>query len=352
MIDYKTLNALLDELKRRNTSVDSKEFFDRKLGKSKETIKTHRITVEKIIKDGYAEKLRGNYIILTPEGAEFEGYEPQLKQGMKRVFVSHASKDHKIALKLVEKLLVEAAGVPKSQIFFSAKRDTGIPSKVAWRDHIKQELRSCKIFIALITPSYHKSQMCLGELGAAWVLNKNIYSLYLAPINTENFSAIIGEKQADNLRDNEEVRIFIDSLCKDLERLYSDYSPSTSQEKGVKEFQRGLRSILRKEAKDLGIDYLENGKKNILSPVGMPQLNLEHVKQRARLDYPEDYSMQEHIIKDQQASHTELLELIDKNTVIPEFEGILKRAISDYPNDYSMIVHIVKDQLDALSRLK
>ena len=79
MIDYQTLNSLLKELRRKNTSVDSKRVFEKELGESKETFKTHRLSIEKLAKDGYIDKLRGNYVIITPEGFEFEGYQKKLK---------------------------------------------------------------------------------------------------------------------------------------------------------------------------------------------------------------------------------------------------------------------------------
>lgn len=352
MIDYKTLNALINELKTKNTSVDSREFFDRKLGKSKDTFKTWRISIEKLVEDGIAKKLRGNYVIITPKGTDFDGYEPQLSKGMKRVFVSHAYVDRKIAEKLVDKLLVETLGIEKDQIFFTSKRDTGIPSKVAWRDHIKQEIRSSKIFIALITPNYHDSQMCQAEMGAAWVLEKDIFSLYLPPISTKNFSAVIGERQADNLRINEEVTSFIKTLQKDYEKHFSEVKGNAEIEVGIKKFQRALRSILRKDAKELRLEYLDNEKNSTKTNFSIPEFDLDHVKNIARSEYPTDFSMQKYTIDEQESSYKELLQIIEKNKQIPELQGIMERAFSEYPKDYSMVVYTINDQLDSLSKLK
>lgn len=274
---------------------------------------------------------------------------------MKRVFVSHAYIDRSIAERLVDKLLVDTIGIHKSQIFFTSTRDTGIPSRVAWRDHIKKEIQSCKLFIAIITPNYHLSQMCQAEIGAAWVLDKAIYSTYLPPISTQNFSVVIGEKQADNLRKKEEVRSFISTLRQDYNRIFQDSELSDDIEEGIKKFQKSLRSYLRKNASELGLEYSENlsltKKKTANSSIELPPLDLEKIKAEAKKGYPVDFSMQEHVINEQKTSYQELIDIIISNKENPEFKGILDRAFIDYPNDYPMVVHIVNEQLDSLSRL-
>ena len=104
MIDYSLLNALLTELKRTNTSVDYKLFFERILGKSADTFKQTRLLIEKITdpEDGYAKKTpHGTYVILTPKGAEFEGYKDKKMNNEKKIFISHSSKDAKIVEQVI-----------------------------------------------------------------------------------------------------------------------------------------------------------------------------------------------------------------------------------------------------------
>jgi hypothetical protein len=252
MIDYKTLNALIDELKKKNTSIDSRKFFEDRLGKNNETFKAWRISNEKLIEDGYARQLSGNYIIISPRGSEFEGYPNVFRKEMQNVFVSHAYIDRKIAEKLVSNLLIETIGIPKSNIFFTSKRDTGIPSKVKWREHIKNEIQLCNLFIALITPNYHKSQMCQAELGAAWVLNKSIFSVYLPPIKPKDFSPVIDESQADNLIIADEVRAFLSAIQQDYSKYFQLITQADSFERNIKRFIRSLKTYLQKNPFELG----------------------------------------------------------------------------------------------------
>ncbi len=273
---------------------------------------------------------------------------------MKRVFVSHAYIDRKIAERIVNNLLVETIEIPKTQIFFTSKRDTGIPSRVAWRDHIKEEIRSCQLFIALITPNYHDSEMCQAELGAAWVLDKAIFSVYLPPISTKNFSVVIGERQADNLRKKEEVKSFISTLQKDYNTLFNDSISNFDIDEGIKKFHKSLRSYLRRNASGIGLEYLEKSNKrmNIASSIEIPELNLDKIKEKAKQDHPHDYSTQEYLINEENTAYQQLKNIVDSNKDIPEFKGILEGALNDHPNDYSTVVYIVNEQLDSLSRLK
>lgn len=276
---------------------------------------------------------------------------------MKKIFLSHAYVDRKIAERIVDKLLVETLHISKSDIFFTSKRDTGIPSSVAWRDHIKTELKSCPIFIALITPNYHKSQMCLAEIGAAWALDKTIYSTYLSPITVHNFSVVIGERQADNLRNKDEVNSFINTLATNIDKVFNTEISRTEFEKGIIKFDKSLRGYLKRNSSELGLDYFENKIEKKQSKPNLKQIDLvpfdiEIAKKKAQEEYPEDYSMQEYVIKEQKEGYSELENLLNINKDIPELPKIFQRATNEYQSDYSMIVYTMKEQLDSLQRLK
>ncbi len=353
MIDYKTLNSLLKELRSKNTSVNSKDFFERELGKSNETFKTHRLSIEKLTKDGYIDKLRSNYVIITPKGFEFEGYKKKVKVMEKKVFVSHSYNDRKIAERIINILLVDTLNINKSEIFFTSKRETGIRSSKTWREQIRKNIIDCQLFIAIITPSYHQSHMCQAELGAAWVTQKNIYSLYIAPITVKNFAVVIAERQADNIREKEEMQSFIEQLSEDFSTHYSRNLDLSNLVEGLNKFYRSLRSYLRENATDIGISYNENSKKNSKpGNINIPAFDTEVIKTKAINEYPNDYSTQEYVINEQKESYDKLKAIIKENLDKPELKIILENAISEWKDDYSMVVNTVEEQLDSLSRMK
>jgi hypothetical protein len=366
MIDYYLLNELFLELKRKNTSVDYKSFFESKLGKGYETFKTTRLLTDKIVEDGYAKRTpHGNYLIITPKGAEFDGYKEQIKKTKtkrKKLFLSHANADKKIAECIVNKILIDSLGLTKEEIFFTSKRETGIKSSLAWREQIKKHLLDCEIFVALITTNYHKSEMCHAELGAAWVTNKIIYSLYLSPITTKNFSVVVAERQADNLREKEELNSFMEQLTDDFKDNYDKDLNLNNRDLHIQKFQQSLRRYLRKnpnlfeekndsssEEKEIKEEKFEQ-KNNSLS-IELEELDHNMLKEKSKKEYPDDFSMQEHYIKSQTSAYNELKEIISSNKHILELEMIYKRARGEWKSDYEMVVHEIKEQLESLSRL-
>jgi len=195
---------------------------------------------------------------LAPKGFElYNSIQTKLKSSkanqsdnhkeQKKIFLSHSYEDKKLAEFIIEKLILPHFALDKKQdIFFTSKRITGIRPALNWRNKIKSGIIDCKIFIALITPNFKKSEMCLGELGAAWVLNKQIYPLILRPISTSNFSTIISELQAEDISYKENIVSFIDSLAIDLKNFYNIDRNSIPYETNISLFQKSLRGHLRR----------------------------------------------------------------------------------------------------------
>lgn len=73
-------------------------------------------------------------------------------------FISHSTQDGPLVLHEVDGIL-RAAGLDA----FIAHRD--IPPSRAWRDEIKRNLASCRVFVALLTDAYHESEWCDQEFG-------------------------------------------------------------------------------------------------------------------------------------------------------------------------------------------
>ncbi|MEO9893283.1 toll/interleukin-1 receptor domain-containing protein [Aurantibacter sp.] len=270
----------------------------------------------------------------------------------KKIFLSHSFNDRKIAERIIDKLLVETIKINKSEIFFTSKRETGIRSSKVWREQIREQLLNCNLFIALITPSYHQSQMCQAELGAAWVNGKTIYCLYLPPITTNNFSVVIADRQADNLRNKEEVKSFIEQITDDLNTKYNRKLNISNLDDGLKKFYKSLRAYLRKNASNLGIEYNENSKEKLDNhQILIPEIDMESIKKNAKSEYADDFSMQEYTINEQVDSYAELEKILNNNSHRSELKVIIEKAFREWDKNYSMIVYTIKEQLDSLDRL-
>lgn len=138
--------------------------------------------------------------------------------GSKKVFVSHAGKDRRLATKFIDEVLVSILGLNKEEdIFYTSDHITGIQPSEDWKETIRMNLYHSEIFIALISPRFKEREMCLAELGAAWVLNdKKIFQLAINPIKKSDCSLVLDSKQNISLTEKHDLKSFINTLNKSL----------------------------------------------------------------------------------------------------------------------------------------
>ena len=126
--------------------------------------------------------------------------EPKTGQG-KTIFISHAIKDKEIVNAFVDLILLGALSVPLDQIFCVSTDGTKIKSGSDWRDSIKESLTNVKINFLIITANYKESEVCLNEMGAAWITNALVLPLIVEPINYKTVGVIQEPNQIEKLLD-------------------------------------------------------------------------------------------------------------------------------------------------------
>ncbi len=95
-----------------------------------------------------------------------------------KIFISHSSLDIEIVRPFVE--LLEDINVDNDKIFCSSLAEYGIPLGENIADAIKKEFQNKRILVIfMLSDNYYKSAMCLNEMGAAWVMKKDYYSILL-----------------------------------------------------------------------------------------------------------------------------------------------------------------------------
>jgi len=119
----------------------------------------------------------------------------------KSIFISHASKDKEIVDAFVDLILQGALSVPINQIFCVSTDGTKIKSGTDWRESIKENLLSAKVNFLIITPNYKESEVCMNEMGAAWVTSAVVLPLIVEPINYKTVGVIQEPTQIEKLLD-------------------------------------------------------------------------------------------------------------------------------------------------------
>ncbi len=135
----------------------------------------------------------------------------------KTIFISHATKDKEIIDAFVDIILHGALSVPIDKIFCVSTDGTKIKSGADWRDSINESLLSAKVNFLIITPNYKESEVCLNEMGAAWVTSATVLPLIIDPINYKTVGVIQEPHQIEKLLDEKSLDRIKDEVQEKLE---------------------------------------------------------------------------------------------------------------------------------------
>ena len=88
--------------------------------------------------------------------------------------ITHSSKDEVVVTSFFEKVLRLGLNISKDNIFFSSHPSSGIATGEDIPDSLKDALNKMTLFIQYVSDDYKSSEVCLNEMGAAWLkLPKN-----------------------------------------------------------------------------------------------------------------------------------------------------------------------------------
>jgi hypothetical protein len=132
------------------------------------------------------------------------------------IFISHAAKDKALAGAVVDMLQL-GLNLDANTIFCSSLEDLSIPSGVNFVEHLKTQIQSPKVVIALISPNYLASQFCLCELGASWVMSHRLFPLLVPPLKSQDVHGVLTGVQLTALDSEERLSELRDQLVTALE---------------------------------------------------------------------------------------------------------------------------------------
>lgn len=96
--------------------------------------------------------------------------------GTPHVFVSYRSLERSFAIKLAGALIADGVAA------WADRLPEGIKAADEWPETLERAIDSCRAFIAVVSPEYVKSKVCLQELRRASRLGKQIFSVLLRDI--------------------------------------------------------------------------------------------------------------------------------------------------------------------------
>lgn len=179
-----------------------------------------------------------------------------------KIFVSHAIKDEKIAKAFVDLILHGSLYIPINEIYCISADGTKIKSGDDWRKSIRNAIREVKINFLIITPNYKNSEVCLNEMGAAWVSDAKVIPMIIEPITYKTVGVIQEPNQIEKLTDEKSLDRIKDFIQEELEIYNTSNERWTAKKKEFLEivnhypFEQLDRTVDLKLSKSNGADFV------------------------------------------------------------------------------------------------
>lgn len=141
---------------------------------------------------------------------------------MRKIFISHSSNDKDLIDLFVDYILVKGLEIKSSSVFYSSGEGMGVKSGDDFVDSIKDNLQNSDVTIMFISESYKESEICLNEMGAAWVLSKKVYPFIIEPLSfpqvgvlhrNNHISVISNKSSIDDFRDVIKERLGLETVA-------------------------------------------------------------------------------------------------------------------------------------------
>lgn len=171
----------------------------------------------------------------------------------KRVFISHSSKDEPIVTLFVEKILQAGSDVKVSEITYTSQEDMGIMNGDDIPESIKTGIKECDIFFMMISENYRKSEVCLNEMGAAWMCEGIKRKIILLPgIGFNSIGWLMSLKKGTKLDDGRGL----DRIHDDVVEILGKTVQTSTWNRNKDSFLESLKKLAEGESLPVSSDQL------------------------------------------------------------------------------------------------
>ena len=121
-------------------------------------------------------------------------------------FLSHSNEDKIIARKLADNLAIYDFDV------FVAHDDIEIGDE--WEETLKEKIKTCDLFLVLLSINFHKARFTDHEVGIATAFNKQIFPVIIDDTKPYGFMSKFQAKKISQTIENNEIRMLVERLIK------------------------------------------------------------------------------------------------------------------------------------------
>lgn len=160
---------------------------------------------------------------------------------MIKYFMSHSIKDKDFVDEFI-KLLILGGTVPNTEIFCTSRAgDDIVPGKDFVND-IGEHLKQANIVFCFFSSRYLDSTFCMAELGASWILGKDIIPIIISDITFDQTTPLCRNLQGIKIDDEDGLHSLVDKIKHDYPNFKVAY-----WNKQEKVFMEQTRKLLQKD---------------------------------------------------------------------------------------------------------
>lgn len=121
----------------------------------------------------------------------------------KKVFISHAAIDQQIVSLFVDQIICFGSGISIEDVVYTSREDSGIINGDDIPLSIKDGIKECMLFFMMVSDGYKKSEVCLNEMGAAWMRDDLVKKIILLPgVDFNEIGWLMSLKKATKILDS------------------------------------------------------------------------------------------------------------------------------------------------------
>lgn len=154
----------------------------------------------------------------------------------KKIFISHSSQDKPLIDAFIKDVLIATELFNRDEIAYSSGGDMGAEAGECILDYIHKNLEKSSLILLMISSNYKKSEICLNEMGAAWILNKEIVPVLLPNTSCENIGFLNDKNLAIDICSR-------DGLSKLVDRISVFSSRTSKHETVTKEIENFIKKL-------------------------------------------------------------------------------------------------------------
>lgn len=149
-----------------------------------------------------------------------------------KIFISHSSKDEPIITNFINKILDNGLRINRDDIFCTSIDSMKIKTGFDFRSKLGEHLLNSEIVLLFISSNYKVSEICLNEMGAAWILEKDVKPLVIPPISFKSVGCLMEIKECIDLGSEDGIK----KICEELKNDYDLKCNNIDINKAISDF--------------------------------------------------------------------------------------------------------------------